>query len=153
MEFIGRWLFHSVGVMGEDGKLTYMDADGYINSPMPYVDENDAEAVKSELDERKMLVGSCFEVCDDGSLYMLFPIPDGVTQEEIDEAVEAGEISLRGGMMVTKAMPWEIRDGKLWFDSGIEGEVFGEEADPWTCAIDENGFFRFMTTRYVKEEI
>ena len=39
----------------------------------------------------------------------------------------------------------------LWFDSGIEGEAFGEDTDTWEKAIDENGLFTFMTMRYEKE--
>ena len=66
--------------------------------------------------------------------------------------VAAGEISLRNGMICQRPMRWEERDGKLWFDTGIEGEAFGEKVESWVCAIDEEGFFTFMTTRYVKED-
>ena len=151
MSFIGKWIFHSIGVMGEDG-LTYMTADEYLNSPIPYVDETDEEAVAEEIKERKQMIGSCIEVCDDGNLYMLMPIPEGVTQDEIDEAVKAGEITLRSGMLFAQAMAWEERDGNLWFNSGMESEIFDEASDPWVCATDEEGFFVFITTRYVKEE-
>ena len=151
MEFIGMWRFHSVGVMGED-KLTYMSGDEYLASPMPYVDETDEEAVESELQSRRMFINSRVEICDDGTLYLLLPLPDGVTKEEIDEAVASGEISLRCGMMATKAMKWEIREGELWYDSEIEGEICGEKADTWVKGVDENGFFTIMTSKYAKEE-
>ena len=152
MKYTGKWIFHSVGVMGENGELTYMSVDEYINSPMMYIDETDEEAVADEIKERKQLTGSCIEVCNDGSLYMLMPVPERVTKEEIDEAVKAGEVNLRDGMIFDRPMKWEERDGKLWFDTGIEGEVFDEEADTWICAVEDDGFFKFMTTRYVKED-
>ena len=40
MSYIGKWRFHSIGVINEAGNLTYMNAEEYINSPMPYIDEN-----------------------------------------------------------------------------------------------------------------
>ena len=152
MKYTGKWIFHSVGVMGENGELTYMSADEYINSPMMYIDETDEEAVADEIKERKQLTGSCVEVCEDGKLYVLMPVPEDITQEMIDEAVDAGEIIMRGDMFCERPMAWEERDGKLWFDTGIEGEAYGETADTWACATDEEGFFTFMTTRYVKED-
>lgn len=152
MSYIGKWLFHTVGVITDDGDLTYMTAQEYIDSPMIYIDESDAEAVADELKERKQLTSSCVEICEDGNLYMLIPLPEGVDQAEVDAAVAAGEISLRSGMLCTGAMAWEERNGELWFDTGIEGEVFGEKADSWARGVDDDGFFTFMTTRYAKEE-
>lgn len=151
MNYIGKWLFHSIGVNDENGELTYMTAQEYMDSPMMYIDETDEDAVTDELKERWQITGSCIEVCDDGHLYMLMPLPENVTQDEIDEAVNSGAITLRNGMICERPMAWEERDGKLWFDTGIEGETFGEKADSWVCAIEDN-FFTFITTRYVKEE-
>ena len=150
MTFTGKWRFHSIGVADENG-LTYMNAEEYCASPMPYVDETDEEAVADESKERKQLTGSCIEVCEDGTLFVLMPLPEGVSQDEVDAAVAAGAITLRSGMMYDRPMAWEERDGKLWFNSGVEGELFGEAADPWVCATEDDGFFAYMTTRYVKE--
>jgi len=151
MNYVGKWIFHSIGVSDENG-VTYMNAEEYHASPMPYIDETDAEAVADEIKERKQLTGSCVEICEDGTLYVLMPLPEGATQEEVDEAVNAGYIKLRNGMLYDKPMSWEERDGKLWFDMGIKGEVFDEEADSWVCGIDDNGYFAFITSRFVKEE-
>lgn len=152
MNYIGKWRFHSIGVIDESDSLTYMNAEEYLASPMPYIDESDEYAVADEVKERKQMIGACVEVCEDGNLYMLMPLPEGVSKEEVDAAVAAGAISLRDGMICQRPMRWEERDGKLWFDTGIEGEAFGEKVESWVCAIDEEGFFTFMTTRYVKED-
>ena len=48
MNYIGIWRFHSVGVINESGNLTYLNADEYLNSPMPYIDETDEEAIFDE---------------------------------------------------------------------------------------------------------
>ena len=151
MDYTGKWFFHSIGQINDNGEMVYLSADEYISSPMPYIDETDEEAVEDELKERKQITGSCIEVCNDGKLYMLMPLPENVSKEEVDEAVSAGMIKLRGSMMYDRAMPWELRDGKLWFDTGIEGEVFGEKSETWVCATDENGYLTNMTTRYKKE--
>lgn len=151
MSYTGFWKFHSMGVMTDEG-LVYMGPEEYLKSPMPYIDETDEEAVADEMKERKMSIGTRIEVCEDGKLYILAPLPEGVTQEEVDEAVKAGQVELRHGAISAGAMAWEERDGKLWFDSGIEGEVFGEKADPWVSASEDEGYLSIITTRYVKED-
>ena len=68
---------------------------------------------------------------EDGNLVFLAPLPEEVTQEEIDEAVAAGEIQLRDGQMVTQQNHWKTEDGKNYADTGCEGEVFDEKVGPW----------------------
>ena len=87
---------------------------------------------------------------EDGKLYLLMPLPEGISREEVDKAVSAGVITLLDGMMADRPMAWEERNGELWYDTGIEGEVFGEKADSWVKAIDKDGYFTFATTRFVK---
>ena len=152
MSFIGKWVFHSVMTWDDDGNHVYLSAEDYLNSPMPYVDESDPEAVEDEMKERKGLVGTVIEAAEDGKLYMLMPLPEGVSKEEVDAAVSAGVITLHNGMMCQQTMTWEDRDGVIWFDTGIEGEVMGEAAETWVRAIDEDGFFSFMNFRFTKAE-
>ena len=136
MDYIGKWVFESILQMEESGEMVRLTADAYLASPMPYVDESDPDEVASELRDRKGLISSVIEVAEDGLLYMLRALPEGVSQEEVDEAVQAGEIKLRNGMMYDRPMAWELREGKLWYDPCIEGEVFGEAADPWAPASE-----------------
>ena len=150
MSYTGIWAFHSIAAMNENDELTFLSAEEYLQSPMPYVDETDEEAVADELAERRKMVGAKVKVCADGKLYLLMPLPEGVTQEEVDAAVAAGEIALVDGMMTDGPKEWEERDGQLWYNSGAEGELFGESADPWVRGTDENGFFAFATIRFVK---
>ena len=150
MDHIGTWVFHSIATMNDNDEMVYLSAEEYLNSPMPYVDETDEEAVADELGERKKMVGMQVKICEDGKLYLLSPLPEGVSQEEVDQAVAAGEITLMDGMMTDRPLAWEERGGELWYDTGIEGEVFGEKADSWVKAIDEDGYFTFATTRFVK---
>ncbi|MBE6572086.1 MAG: hypothetical protein E7656_07560 [Ruminococcaceae bacterium] len=152
MEFVGKWVFHSIAARDDNFELIYLDAEEYIKSPMPYVDENNPDEVEDEIRERKRIAGTALEVCEDGKIYPLMAIPEEATKEDIDEAVKSGEFFLRCGMLWDgSSFDWEIRDGEPWYNTGIEGEVFGEKADPWQKALDENGLFDFMTTKFVKE--
>ena len=150
MDHIGTWVFHSIATMNDNDEMVYLSAEEYLKAPMPYVDESDEEAVADELRERKKMIGMQVKICEDGKLYLLSPLLEGVSQEEVDKAVSAGMITLLDGMMTDRPMTWEERDGELWYDTGIEGEVFGEKADSWVKAMDEDGFFTFAATRFVK---
>ena len=151
MNYIGKWKIHSIGEIGDDG-IRYLSVEEYLASPMPYIDCSDADAVAEELSERKKIISMELRVVEDGKLDMLLPIPGDVSKEDVDAAVASGEITLYDGMICERHLKWEERDGVLWFDTGIQGEVFGESADTWTKAIDENGYFNFMTFRFCKGE-
>jgi len=147
MSYVGKWMFHSIGAMNENDEMVYMDAKEYLNSPMLYIDESDEEAVADELKERQQIIGGQIAVCEDGKLYMLMPLPEGVSKEEVSQAVEAGIIKLYDGMMTDEPKAWEERDGELWLEVGE-----GMSEDGWAKISDDNGYLLFMTTRYVKAE-
>ena len=150
MSYVGKWVFHSIASTDENDNFVYLSAEEYLKAPMPYIDETDEDEVQNELQERKNMISAQLKICDDGNMYMLMPIPEGVTQEEVDEAVSAGEIKLVDGMMTDSPIKWEERNGEFWYDTGIEGEVFGEKADSWVKASDDEGFISIFTTRYTK---
>jgi len=152
MIYTGKWKLHSVMVFDDDNMPLFLTPEEYLSSPMPYIDESDEEAVADELKERKKTIGMSIKICDDGKLYMLMPLPEGVTKDEIDQAVAAGIIKLVDGAMADEPMSWELRDGEFWFDTGIEGEVYDEKVSSWVKPIDENGFFNFMNFRFIKED-
>ena len=147
MRYIGKWVFHSIGVVNEKDELVYLGAEEYLNSPMLYIDESDEEAVADELKERRQMIGGQIAVCEDGKLYMLMPLPEGVSKEEVDQAVKAGVIKLYDGMMTDEPKAWEERDGELWLEVGE-----GMSEDGWARISDGNGHLLFMTTLYVKAE-
>ncbi|MBE6570144.1 MAG: hypothetical protein E7658_08025 [Ruminococcaceae bacterium] len=148
MDYIGRWKFHSIGVLNEKDEFEYLDAQAYLESPMPYVDETDEEAVADELRERQKMIRGEIAVCEGGKMYMLLPLPDGVSREEVDRAVQAGHIKLYDGMMTDDPMTWEERDGELWFAVSPD---MSEEDSRWAKGTDGE-FLVFMTTRYTKAE-
>lgn len=152
MSYIGKWTFHSIGSSDENDNIVYLSAEQYLASSMPYIDETDEEAVENEINERKNMIGMQLKICENGEMYVLLPIPEGVPQEEIDEAVNAGEIKLVDGMIADSPYSWEERNGDFWYDTRIEGEAFGEKTDSWVKASDENGFISIFTTRFAKAD-
>ena len=151
MQYAGKWMFHSMIARDDDFNIIYLNAEEYLNSPMPYIDENDEDEVESEMRERKRMINSFVKITDDMKMYLLMSLPEGVSQQEVDAAVAAGHIKLMDGAICSESMDCELRDGELWYNSGIEGEIFGEKTDPWVKAIDDDGFLIFVATRYIKE--
>lgn len=147
MSYVGRWVFHSIGMVNESDEMVYLSAEEYLKAPMPYVDESDEEAVADERKERQKMIGGQIAVCEDGKLYMLMPLPEGVSKEEVEQAVSAGIIKLYDGMMTDDPKAWEERDGALWLEVGE-----GMSEDGWVQLSDDDGYLNFMTTRYVKAE-
>ena len=84
---------------------------------------------------------------------MLAPIPETVPQEEIDRAAAAGEVELCGSRtMVVERHPWKEENGKYYYDSGIQGEVMGEEFSPWMEIKETEDGIEWMICRLVKAE-
>ena len=147
MSYVGKWVFHSIGMVNDSDEVVFLSAEEYLKAPMPYIDESDEEAVADELKERQQMIGGQIAVCEDGKLYMLMPLPEGVSKEEVDKAVKAGVIKLYDGMMTDDPKAWEERDGELWLEVGE-----GMSEDGWVKLSDDNGNLLFMTTRYVRAE-
>lgn len=145
MSYVGIWKFHSVGVISDEDEMVFLGAQEYISSPMPYVDTEDEEAVEDEVKERKQMVGSCVEVCEDGKLYMLMPPPEGVSDEEVEAAAAAGIINVRGGMLTQDPIAWEERNGELWAELGMSEDGFDKISDG-------DGFLCIVSSRYTKEQ-
>lgn len=145
MSYVGKWVFHSIGMVNDSDEMVFLSADEYLKAPMPYIDESDEEAVADELKERRNMIGGQIAVCEDGKLYMLMPLPEGVSKEEVDKAVKAGVIKLYDGMMTDDPKAWEERNGELWLEVGE-----GMSEDGWAKLSDDDGKLLFMTTRYTK---
>ena len=145
MSYVGKWVFHSIGMVNDSDEMVFLSAEEYLKAPMPYIDESDEEAVADELKERRNMISGQIAVCEDGKLYMLMPLPEGVSKEEVDEAVKAGDIKLYDGMMTDEPKAWEERNGELWLEVGE-----GMSEDGWVKLSNDDGYLLFMTTRYTK---
>ena len=147
MSYVGKWVFHSIGVLNDSDEMVYLGAEEYLNAPMPYVDESDEDAVADEMRERRQTIGGQIAVCENGKLYMLMPLPEGVSKEEVDKAVKAGVIKLYDGMMTDEPKAWKEQDGALWMEVG-----YNISEDGWEKLSDDDDYLTFVTTRYVKAQ-
>ena len=141
MSYVGKWKFHSIGTVDDETcERIWLNAEEYMNSPMPYIDETDEDAVADEIKDRKKTIGMILEVCEGGILYILMPLPDGVPKEEVEAAVKAGIIKVRDGMMTDEPCVWQERDGELWVNMGKSDEFLQFSGD--------DGFLTMATIRF-----
>ena len=118
MNLIGKWQIAELMQFDDEKGMVWTKVSDLIN-------REDAD------DDTLMMAKTVALFEEDGNLVLLSPIPEGVSQEEIDEAVAAGEIQLRDGQMITGQNQWKVENGKFMADTGAEGEVLGEQVGPW----------------------
>lgn len=98
-----------------------------------------------------MLLKTIVVFQEDGLIDFLCPLPEGVSQAEIDAALAAGKLKLQDGMMVMDQKHWKEENGKIMTDTGAEGEVFGEKVGPWEELKEvDGGMIEMMMYRLKK---
>ena len=109
---------------------------------------------KGDLDrEMTMLVKTVVVFQEDGTIDFLCPLPDGVSQAEIDAAIVDGQLKLKDGMMMMDAKHWKEEGGKILTDTGARGEVLGEQVGPWVVLKEVDGdMVELMMYRLKKAE-
>jgi hypothetical protein len=102
-------------------------------------------------DYEKQSVSYSYLFTEEGKALTLFPIPDNITKEQIDEALASGELKLYDdSTMVLEEKAWKEEDGKLFYNSGAKGEVLGEEISPWVEIKQTDGGIELMAYRLIK---
>ena len=109
---------------------------------------------KDDLDKDMiMLLKTIVLFQEDGAIDFLCPLPEGVSQAEIDAAIAAGKLKLKDGMMMMDQKHWKEENGKIMADTGAEGEVFGEKVGPWEeLKVVDGGMIEMMMYRLKKAE-
>lgn len=102
--------------------------------------------------EDKRIYSSFMDFTEDGRVLNLAPIPEDLSQEEIDEAVNDGEFELYDGYIKLTEYSWKTENGKYYLDTHIKGEVLGEEVSSWAELNIVDGKIEIMTVRVVKAE-
>ena len=103
--------------------------------------------------EDKIMYSSFMEFTEDGRVLNLSPIPEDLSQEEIDDLVENCEYELYEGYIKLAEYSWKTENGKYYFvDTHIKGEILGEEASSWVELNIVDGVMDITTLRIVKDE-
>ena len=103
--------------------------------------------------EDKIMYSSFMEFTEDGRVLNLSPIPEDLSQEELDEVVENCEYELYEGYIKLAEYSWKTENGKYYFvDTHIKGEILGEEVSSLVELKIVDGVMDLMTFRIVKDE-
>ena len=102
------------------------------------IDEHEASQMKSLTEAR-------YEFTDDHRVLEMAKVPDGVSEEEIKKAIEAGQIKdYKDGYFSRGEKEWKAIGGKYYYDTQEQREVFGEALSSWDeLVFDEDGLLNY----------
>lgn len=109
-------------------------AEEYLEVAKAHWGNMDEAERKHEEQQLNMLLGALVEIKEDGTMMSYCPIPEGVSQEMIDQAIESGEIQLapiEGYMIVDEPKEWKEEDGVYKYDTRQHREIMGEILSSW----------------------
>lgn len=124
MNLIGKWKLKAINIPTAEGVVTYTR-------------ENLPPEAEDTFNEADMFI---LEFLEDGSFNMLVEATEEFTRLAKDEGLEIRE----DGYIVNSSATWKEVDGKLYYDSGAEGEILDEAVDPFIeAAFTEDGYLMY----------
>ena len=133
MEFIGKWKIKKFVCVTPDG----MD----MLSP-------DELPESEEYNEYRIMCRSVFDFNEDGTIYQL------LTSEDFALLDTGEELRLHDGMAIIEEHPWKKEGETYFYHTGMEGDVGGEEIDPYEALEpDEEGCLPMMGGMLIIEKI
>ncbi|MCI6841708.1 MAG: hypothetical protein MR889_06245 [Clostridiales bacterium] len=121
MNVIGKWKVK---------ELLFPTRNGMVS----YTQENLPEG--DNADEITMMLMSRTEFTEDGFMNTLMRVPE----DKIDLVKSQGAEIDEDGYAAIESTTWKEKDGKVYYDTKVEGEVLGETVDPFAeIPVDENG--------------
>ncbi len=92
---------------------------------------------------------------EDGTVSMVAEIPEGISEEEIEEALKQEGVSRydEKHVLMKQKEGWKEEDGKYFFNTGVRGTVLDEEVNPWVeIGLDEEGLLTMPMFKMKKVE-
>lgn len=91
------------------------------------------EVSEDQIEMAMMVFNTRTEFTDDHKVITWMKIPSNVSQEQIDAAIASGELGeVKDGYFSPEGpKEWKAVDGKYYYNSGEEREMFGEKQSPW----------------------
>lgn len=131
MNIIGKWKLKGINIPTANG-------------PVLYTVDNFPEEYADIFNENKDII---LEFCENGILNTIVE----ATEPYLAMAAEEGFEQRQDGFFVIDTQKWENRDGKIFYDSQAEGEILGEDIDPFVeIDVTEDGciWFNFGMALY-----
>lgn len=121
MNVIGKWKVK---------ELLFPTRNGMVS----YTPENLPEG--DNADEITMMLMSRYEFTEDGLMNTLLLVPE----DKIELAKSQGAEIDEDGYAAIESTTWKEKDGKVYYDTKVEGEVLGETVDPFAeIPVTEDG--------------
>lgn len=112
MDVIGRWRLKSLNVPTENGIVSYT-----------------RDTVPPELtDTFEETAQSMLEFTEDGHLNTIMAVTDELRAMAAAEGIEIPE---GADYFPVMTVAWELRDGKVFYEIDVEGEIMGETVEPF----------------------
>ena len=112
--------------------------------------ELDRKKAAGEIDDSEYAMGLhafniCVEFTKSHQVVQWMPVPAGVSEEQINAALESGQIlDFNGEAIAMSKKPWKYLNRKYWYDTGEQRELFGEKQSSWDeLKFDEEGLLEF----------
>lgn len=137
MNLSGKWYIAYIMTRDEDFEPVWVEKEEYVKTQ-----SEDGE-------DRDPFYDSYIVFSEDGVVRNLGPIPKDVTKEEVDAAVQSGEVVLIDGeMLIDDTQHWKMDGEKLLMDLGMDenGKILWEEVPV------KDGFLEIMLYRYKRAE-
>lgn len=149
MNIVGTWKISHIQGCDEDDNAVLLNEEEYkkflVRSEYP----------AERINERMMVFGQKFKFTEDNFVEMMRPIPESISQEEIDEAVASGDVKIVDGMMIMcssdpdDAVKWKEEDGKLLVTAEFNFET--NEMDWAAINVVDEDTLDYMLFRIVRE--
>lgn len=121
MDIRGIWKVKKIRVPTPDGETVFTPD----NPPADERFEGSAELMQCRT-----------EFAEDGVLNTLMFVPEDMREE----AAKHGTVVREDGYAAVKSTVWKEENGKIYYDTKIEGEVLGEPVDPFSeIPVTEDG--------------
>lgn len=140
-EIVGKYVAAKAMNMvnGEFGLFTKEEVTAEMQRKKDAGEEDDGDMLR--------MYDIIVEFTSDHKVIQWMKIPEGVPEEEIQKALEAGEIKgICDGYFSMTDNDWKCIDGKYYYDTGEHREVFGEVQSSWDeIKFDEDGLIDFAS--------
>lgn len=137
-EVLGLWKMKKVVTFDDNFNMKYITMEEMLEKD----DDKDA----------KIIAISVWDFTPDGNIEMKIPIDK--TEYTVEQLEAEGMKVIDGYIISDDGKHWKEKDGEVYADTGMKGEVLGEKVDGWEkLELDEEGLLPMMGGMYLCEKI